>query len=186
MLLFLNDDTEPITPDWLTALVELGVRPEVGAVGAKLLYPNGSIQHAGVILGPWNACGHAFKGLNGAVSHYFGFSNVIRNVSAVTAACLLVRAEVFREVGGFDERRFAIAYNDVDLCLRIGRKGYRVLYTPHALLYHREAYSKSARDYHPHPNEMSALRETWSDAIASDPFYSPNLSRDSEDYACRR
>jgi len=186
LLLFLNDDTSVIAPGWLDAMVELAARPEVGAVGAKLLYPDGRIQHAGVVMGLFDNCGHAFKGLAGDQPHYFDLPDVIRNVSAVTGACLMVRAAVFHEVGGFDEQTFAVAFNDIDLCLKIGRNGYRVLYTPHALLYHREAFSKAPEDLIPHPKEVQAMQAKWKDVIAADPFYNPNLTRTAEDYSLRR
>lgn len=184
-LVFLNDDTEVIAPGWLTALMELGTRPEVGAVGAKLLYPSGRIQHAGVVVGLYECCAHGFRNLDGSQRHYFDLPDVIRNVSAVTGACLLVPASVFHEVGGFDEALFPVAFNDIDLCLRIGAKGYRVLYTPHALLYHRESYSKTLRDMDSHPGELLAMRDNWKHIIAADPFYSPHLTRAAEDYSLR-
>lgn len=183
LLLFLNDDTTVIAPGWLTALVEQIERPEVGAVGAKLLYPGGRIQHAGVVMGVYENCGHAFKGLDGSRSHYFDLSDVIRNVSAVTGACLMTKSSVFAEVGGFDEETFAVAFNDIDLCLRIGALGYRVIYTPHALLYHHEAFSKTREDLTPHPAEVAAMRRKWARVIEHDPFYSPNLTRTREDYS---
>ena len=183
ILLFLNDDTSVINPGWLQALVELAARPEVGVVGAKLLYPTGNIQHAGVVMGLFDNCGHAFKGLAGDQQHYFDLPDVIRNVSAVTGACLMTRSEVFHAVGGFDEQSFAVAFNDIDLCLKIGHKGYRVLYTPHALLYHHEAFSKTVKDLMPHPDEVAAMRVKWKDVIEADPFYSPNLTRAAEDYS---
>ena len=185
VLLFLNDDTSVIEPGWLDAMLELAVRPEVGAVGAKLLYPNEAIQHAGVVLGLFDNCGHAFKGLNGSSGHYFDFSDVIRNVSAVTGACLMARASVFWQVGGFDETEFAVAFNDVDLCLKMGTCGYRVLYTPHAVLYHHESLSKTSRDLIPHPEEVAAMKTKWENVIAHDPYYSPNLTRIDEDYSLR-
>jgi GT2 family glycosyltransferase len=185
VLLFLNDDTSVLEPGWLEAMVELIVRPEVGAVGAKLLYPAGGIQHGGVIMGVYDNCGHAFKGLDGFVSHYFDFSDVIRNVSAVTGACLMTRAEVFWQAGGFDETQFAVAFNDIDLCLKIGKAGYRVLYTPHAVLYHHEAFSKTTKDLVPHPDEVAGMRSKWSHVIAHDPYYSPNLTRNDENYTPR-
>lgn len=185
VLLFLNDDTSVIAPDWLGAMVELVMRPEVGAVGAKLLYPNGRIQHAGVVMGIYDNCGHAFKGLDGKTSHYFDFSDVIRNVSAVTGACLMTKADIFREVRGFDESEFAVAFNDVDLCLKIGALGYRVLYTPYAVLTHHEAFSKTSKDLVPHPAEVDAMRAKWAKVIGQDPFYSPNLTRNDEDYSLR-
>jgi GT2 family glycosyltransferase len=186
LLVFLNDDTEVVSPDWLTAMVELGARPEVGAVGAKLLYPDGVIQHAGVVMGLGGPCSHAFKGLDGNARHYHDFPDLIRNVSVVTGACMLVRSNVFREVGGFDEERFPVDFGDIDLCLRIGRKGYRVLYTPYALLFHFESFSRIGPSQAHHSPEVLAMQEKWRDVIAADPFYSPNLTRVTEDYSCRR
>ncbi len=185
IFLFLNDDTSVIEPGWLEAMVELAVRSEVGCVGAKLLYPEGRIQHAGVVMGLYDNCGHAFKGLDGSISHYFDFPDVIRNVSAVTGACLMTRSEVFWKVGGFNEVEFAVAFNDIDLCLKIGNEGYRVLYTPHALLYHHEAFSKTSRDLVPHPEEVQAMRLRWGNLIAADPYYNPNLTRNDEDYSLK-
>jgi O-antigen biosynthesis protein len=185
VLLFLNDDTSVIAPDWLDSMVELTIRPEVGAVGAKLLYPDKRIQHAGVVMGIYDNCGHAFKGLDSDKQHYFDFPDVIRNVSAVTGACLMTKSDVFWEVDGFDETEFSVAFNDVDLCLKIGSLGYRVLYTPHALLYHYEAFSKTSKDLIPHPEEVSRMRSKWGTIIARDPYYSPNLTRNGEDYTLR-
>jgi GT2 family glycosyltransferase len=185
VLLFLNDDTSVIASGWLEAMLELALRPEVGAVGGKLLYPNGAIQHAGVLMGVFDNCGHAFKGLDGATRHYFDFPDIIRNVSAVTGACLMTRSNVFWQADGFDERQFAVAFNDIDLCLKIGRLGYRILYTPHALLYHHEAFSKTSKDLIPHPAEVAAMRSKWKDVIAHDPYYNPNLTRNDEDYSLR-
>ncbi len=185
MLLFLNDDTSVIAPDWLESMLELVMRPEVGAVGAKLLFPNGRIQHAGVVMGLYDNCGHAFKALDGSAGHYFDFSDIIRNVSAVTGACLMTKSEVFQQAGGFDESDFAVAFNDVDLCLKIGALGWRVLYTPHALLYHHEAFSKSSKDLRPHPEEVTRMRYKWERLIAADPYYSPNLTRNDEDYSLK-
>jgi GT2 family glycosyltransferase len=184
-VLFLNDDTTVIRPDWLRALVELAARPEVGVVGAKLVFPDGSIQHAGVVLGLFGRSGHAFKGLDGAKRHYFDFPDVIRNVSAVTGACMMVRADVFRQAGGFDEENFPVDSNDIDLCLRIGKLGHRVLYTPYAELYHHEAASKPQADKYAHPAEVRAFHDRWKDVIAADPFYNSNLTREAEDYSLR-
>jgi GT2 family glycosyltransferase len=185
VLLFLNDDTSVVEPGWLDAMLELALRPEIGAVGAKLLYPTGGIQHGGVMLGVYDNCGHAFKGLDGSLPHYFDFSDVIRNVSAVTGACLMTRTDVFWKVCGFDETQFAVAFNDIDLCLKIGKAGYRVLYTPHAVLHHHEAFSKTSKDLIPHPDEVAAMRSKWSNQIAHDPYYSPNLTRNDENFALR-
>ncbi len=186
VLLFLNDDTSAINPDWLESMLELATLPEVGVVGAKLLYPDGRIQHAGVVMGLYDNCGHAFKGLDGAISHYFDFSDIIRNVSAVTGACLMTKADLFWRAGGFDESDFAVAFNDIDLCLKIGSLGYRVVYTPHARLYHHEAFSKTSKDLVPHPEEVARMRFKWDKVIAADPYYSPNLTRNDEDYSLKR
>jgi len=185
LLLFLNDDTEVIAPDWLEAMVELGTRPGAGAVGAKLLYPDGRIQHAGVVLGVYEHCGHAFRGLNGWEHHYFDFPDVIRNVSTVTAACMLVPARVFHQTGGFDAERFPVSFNDIDLCLRIGRLGYRVVYTPHAVLYHHESLSRGTLPERQDRMAVAAMRTLWGDVIAVDPYYSPNLTRSAENYSLR-
>lgn len=185
VLLFLNDDTSAISGEWLESMVELVTRPEVGVVGAKLLYPDGRIQHGGVVMGLYDNCGHAFKGLDGSTRHYFDFSDIIRNVSAVTGACLMTRADVFWQADGFDEKDLAVAFNDIDLCLKIGALGYRVLYTPHAVLYHHEAFSKTSKDLIPHPDEVMTMRLKWEMVINHDPFYSPNLSRNDEDYSLR-
>jgi GT2 family glycosyltransferase len=155
-------------------------------VGGKLLYPNGLIQHAGVLVGVLKGAGHAFKGLPGEVPHYFGLSETIRNVSAVTGACLMTRRKIFEQAGGFDEREFAVAFNDVDLCLKIGRLGYRILYTPFAVLYHHEAVSKASEDLVPTTPELASLKSKWAGIMADDPFYNPNLTRNREDYSLPR
>lgn len=186
LLLFLNDDVTVINADWLRAMVELGARPEVGAVGAKLLYPDGRIQHAGLTVGLLGTAGHAFKGMFSDERIYFDFPDVIRNVSAVTGACMLASAQLYREVGGFDEQNFPVAYNDVDLCLKILEKGKRILYTPHAQLYHYEAFSKRSEDKDPRPAETKAFQKKWKQYIESDPFYSPNLTRTDEDFSLRK
>jgi len=186
LLLFLNDDITVITPDWLTAMVELASRPEVGAVGAKLLYPDGTIQHAGVVVGLFDICGHAFRGASDEDPLYFDFPSVIRDVSAVTAACMMVPAKRFRECGGFDEDALPIAYQDVDLCLKLRQRGYRVLVTPHARLYHHEAASKRPQDQDPSPAEAMAFKARWKAIIEHDPFYNPNLTRSDENYSYRK
>ena len=186
LLLFLNDDTTVINPGWLTAMVELATQPGVGAVGAKLLYPDGTIQHAGVVLGLFDICGHAFKGVCAEELPYFDFPLVIRDVSAVTGACMMVPADKFHECGGFDEEALPIAYQDVDLCLKLRQKGYRVLFTPHARLCHHEAASKRPEDKDPSPSETLAFRSRWKAVIENDPFYNPNLTREAENYGYRR
>jgi GT2 family glycosyltransferase len=181
-LLFLNNDTQVIRPDWLTAMLEQAQRPEVGAVGAKLLYPNGRIQHAGMVLGVCGVAGHAFKYAAGNAPMYFGLSDVVRNVSAVTGACLMLSKKRFDEVGGFDER-LKVALNDVDLCLRLRQAGYLIVYTPLALLYHHE--SASRKRLHPVEDE-ELFWKLWGDVISQgDPYYSPNLTLTREDWSLR-
>lgn len=182
-LLFLNDDTEPISPDWMEAMLEHAQRPEVGAVGAKLLYSDGTLQHAGVVMGVYGNSGHAFKYLPGQETEpvYFDFPHLVRNCSVVTAACLMVRRDVFWEVGGFEEIHLPVAFQDVDLCLKVGAKGYRNLYTPFASLYHHEAKTKAEKI--PHPYEVRYMQQKWHQVIACDPYYNPNLTRLREDYS---
>ncbi|HEY6333525.1 MAG TPA: glycosyltransferase family 2 protein, partial [Blastocatellia bacterium] len=145
-LLMLNNDTEVISPEWISAMVEQAERPEVGAVGGKLLYPGGTVQHAGVILGIGGVASHSHRGSVGQPgSCYFNFPNIIGDYSAVTAACLMIRKELFTRIGGFNERSLAVSFNDVDLCLRLRRLGLLVVFTPYALLYHHESASRSKR-----------------------------------------
>ena len=124
MLLFMNNDIEATSPGWLHALVELGQRPEVGAVGARLVYPDGKLQHAGVVLAVGGIAAHILNGMPGNRQGYFGMDRLVRSYSAVTAACMLVRRRVFEELDGFDEA-FPVAFNDIDFCIRLGRAGYR-------------------------------------------------------------
>jgi GT2 family glycosyltransferase len=184
-VLLLNNDTEVITPDWIEAMVEQAQRPAIGAVGAKLLYPDGTVQHAGVVVGLGGVAGHSHKYFQREAPGYFGVLQTVNNFSAVTAACLMVRREVFDEVGGFDET-LAIAFNDVDFCLRVKAAGYRNVYLPHVELYHHESKSRG------HENtpakqarflrETRVMRERWRTGDLPDPYYNPNLTLDTEDF----
>jgi GT2 family glycosyltransferase len=167
-LLFLNNDTEVIAPEWIEAMVEHGQRPEVAAVGARLLFPNGEPQHEGIVVGLGGS-----PARNVAMP-YFNMGRTIRNVSAVTAACMLVRPEVFRELGGFEER-MAVAWSDVDFCLRAREKGYEVVYTPYALLYHDEGSSRGVGGMHGDEDEALFLSR-WSEY--RDPYYNPSFAVD--------
>src|SRR5262249_3144982 len=131
LVLFLNDDTTMVHADWLSALVEHGQRPSVGIVGAKLLYPFGLIQHAGVIMGGFENTAHAFRNLPADCRTYFDFPQIIRNCSAVTAACMMTKRQLFQDLGGFNETRLAVAFQDVDYCLRVCQAGFSVVYTPY-------------------------------------------------------
>lgn len=178
-ILFLNNDIEVISQGWLTAMLEHSLRKEVGAVGAKLIFPNNTIQHAGTIVGLGGTAGHSHKHFPADSNGYFGALNTIRNYSAITAACMMIRKEVFEEVGRFDEKKLAVAFNDVDLCLKIRKKGYLIVYTPFTALYHHESIS---RGYDLNPDEISAMNNRWRAILLSDPYYNPNLSLDSEDF----
>jgi O-antigen biosynthesis protein len=178
-VLFLNDDTEVITPDWIESMLEHAQRSSVGAVGAQLLFPNGTIQHAGVAIGVVGVAAHAFRGLDASVPHYFALSQSVRNCSAVTAACLLMRKNVFEQVGRFDEVNLPTCFQDVDLCLKVVEAGLSVVYTPFARLYHYESASKRVIAL---PAEIKYMHKRWERYIQEDPFYNPNLSRLSDGY----
>jgi len=181
-ILFLNDDTAVISADWLEAMLEHAQRPETGAVGAQLWYPNNLIQHAGVVMGIFGNCSHAFKGLPGGEAYYFDFPNLIRNCAAVTGACMLVARRKFLEAGAFDEINLAVAFQDVDLCLKLLELGYRNVYTPYARLYHFESATKTDKDKIPDPAEDAFMKQKWARYIADDPYYNPNLTRRREDF----
>lgn len=181
-LVLLNNDTEIIDPEWLTCLLEHAQRPEVGAVGGKLLYPDGTIQHAGVIIGIDGVAGHPHRGLPTDAPGYFFRANLIQNLSAVTAACLAVRRSVYRELGGLNETDFSVAYNDVDFCLRLRERGYLIVYTPWCVVRHDESASRGT-DRDPDSRarvlrEGAALRARHPRYFtAGDPYYNPHLSR---------
>jgi GT2 family glycosyltransferase/2-polyprenyl-3-methyl-5-hydroxy-6-metoxy-1,4-benzoquinol methylase len=187
LLLFLNNDTEVISGGWLNAMVEHALRPEVGAVGACLLYPDQRLQHAGIILGVGGVAGHSHKYLPADQPGYFSRTKAIQNFSAVTGACLLTRRDVFQAAGGFDEHNLAIAFNDVDYCLRLREKGLLVVWTPYAELYHHESLSRGAEDA-PHKvsrfqREIRYMHQRWSHVIPNDPYYNPNLTLHHEDFS---
>jgi O-antigen biosynthesis protein len=181
ILCFLNDDTEVITPDWLEQLVARSLLPRVAAAGPMLYYPNGSIQHAGVILGLSGIAGHACHREPRGSTGYFGRACLEQDVSCVTAACMTIRADVFRAVGGFDNA-MPLAYNDVDLCLRLRTAGWRIIWTPAAELIHHESSSLGAHNARPNTAQFSQdvalMRQRWSSVVNADPFYNPNLSLD--------
>ena len=179
-ILFLNNDTEVIENEWLTAMAEHVQRPQVGAVGARLLLRNGTIQHAGVVLGVRGMVKHAFYGFPAESPGVCRQLQVTRNYSAVTGACLLTRRDVFQEVGGFDEEHLPVIFNDVDLCLKMRKAGYLIVYTPFAKLYHDQSASRRASV---EPSEAKVLRARWSKLVEHDPYYNPNLSRDHADFS---
>jgi O-antigen biosynthesis protein len=173
-LLFLNDDIEIVDPDWLTVLLVQAQRPEVGAVGPLLLYPDRRIQHAGMFLAAMGQGRHAFRHAEDDDPGYFGLALTERNVMAVTGACLMTRRETFDQLGGFDEAH-GIVNNDLDFCLRVWHAGLRTVYTPHTRLIHYEAISRAdiADDF-----DAGSFASKWRDVfLAGDPFFSPHLSK---------
>ena len=199
ILCFLNNDIEVIDRAWLTIMAAQCQRKEIGAVGARLLYPNGLIQHAGVVIGIGGAAAHAHRLLDRDDVGYFHRHSLPQFVSAVTAACMVVRRERFFAVGGFDAARFAVSFNDVDLCLRLGERGWRTLYEPRATLVHHESVSRGL-DRDPigaarQSAEVKALQDRWGTALdnahrggemrARDPFHHPQLSPLSEQFVLR-
>ena len=183
MLLFLNSDTEVISENWIEAMLEHACRKEVGAVGAKLYFVNDTIQHAGIVLGVAGIAGHNFRHVPmNDTAYYHGLSSVVRNVSGVTAACMMIRRDLFEKIGGFDEESFQISYNDLDLCLRLQQNGYLIIYTPFAQLYHYESYS---RGYSYDEFATLKIQEKWGRTCEIDPFYNPNLTTVKEDWSLR-
>jgi glycosyltransferase involved in cell wall biosynthesis len=178
ILCFLNDDIEVISPGWLEEMVSLAVQDGVGAVGAMLYYPGDTVQHAGVVLGLGGVASHAHRGMSRGNAGYCARAALTQAASAVTAACMVVRKTVFDEVSGFDEA-LAVAYNDVDLCLRIQARGYRNVWTPFAELYHHESVSRGDDSQGPdRPRflaESRLMHERWGGLLNADPFYNPNL-----------
>ena len=162
-------------------------RPGIGAVGAKLLYSNGTIQHAGVVLGVGGVAGHAFKHQTVNALGFFNRPRLVSAFSAVTAACLVIRKEIYSTVGGIDEDNLQIAFSDVDFCIRLREKGYRNIWTPHALLYHHESASRGYEDTEEKQarfaNEVRFMLNRWGDTLRSDPAYNPNLTLEHEDFS---
>ena len=189
LLALVNNDVEVISPDWMEEMASWALRDDIGCVGAKLLYPDHTIQHAGVIVGVGGVAAHAHARLGRDDNGYFGRLAVHHNVSAVTAACLLVRRSVYEAVGGFDER-LAIAFNDVDFCLRVREAGYRHVLTPFAELFHHESLSRGIEDTSDKlarfNEEVSFMHKRWTDTLTVDPLYSPNLSYATADFTLGR
>jgi O-antigen biosynthesis protein len=184
LLCLLNNDIEVIEPNWMTTMVAQALRHDVGAVGARLLYPNGRIQHAGVVVGMGGAACHAHRLLEPDEEGYFHRHALPQFVSAVTAACLVVMRDRFLAVGGLDESNFPVAFNDVDLCMRLNLQGFQSLYEPRATLIHHESVSRGL-DRDPVgaarlARELAALKKLWGTEEAVDPFHHPELSRASE------
>ena len=179
-LLLLNNDTEVITPEWIERMLGIAARSDVGAVGVRLYFPDDTIQHAGVCFSTWSPS-HFFINYPRDNHGYFNLIDCQRNLSAVTAACMMVRRDVFEEVGGFDEK-LAVAYNDVDFCLKVRAHDLLVVYTPEVELYHYESLSRGEEDdaqkRRRYYGEWAQMLSRWSDFFADgDPYYTPQLQR---------
>lgn len=187
-VLFLNNDTVVIAPDWIEASLGYARQPKVGAVGALLLYPDDTVQHAGVVMGILGLAGHAYRLSPLGASGYHGSLHGVTNYAAVTGACLLVSREKFLEIGGFDET-LAVSYNDVDLCMRLLAHGYRNVYVPQTRLYHFESKSRGTDDSPAKVaramREVALFRERWPSISKRDPYYNPNLTIEAEDFSLR-
>ncbi len=187
VLVLLNNDIEITHPAWLGELVVQAVRPQVGAVGGRLLFPDGRVQHAGIVLGlGGQVAGHLHFGAPRHDPGYFGDLRLARNVSAVTAACLAIRRDLFLEIGGLDAEHLHVAFNDVDLCLRLTTAGYQVICTPLAELIHHESATRRTDVAGPaaarYARETAVMRERWSAALEADPWFNPNFDLQAGDY----
>jgi GT2 family glycosyltransferase len=175
VLIFLNNDTVVISKDWIVELVANALRHDVGAVGARLLYADGTIQHAGVIVGVEGVAGHECVGEAPESAGYFGRSKLLRSTAAVTGACMATRRVIFEQLGGFD------SVNDVDYCMKLRKAGYRIVYNPFATLYHLESKSRgrelSQAQQTRHRAEATFFRSRWSEADMTDPYYNLHFER---------
>ncbi|WP_456381009.1 glycosyltransferase [Thiolapillus sp.] len=182
-----NNDVEVISPGWMTEMVSQACRPEIGAVGCRLIYPDNTLQHAGIILGLGGLAAYSHRCIPKESPGYFGRAMLLQSISAVTAACLFVRRNVYMEVGGMDEDNLAVAYNDVDFCLRLREAGYRNIFTPYAELTHFESKSRGLEDTPEKQErlrkEYAYMRNRWGELLDRDPAYNPNLTLDREDFS---
>jgi GT2 family glycosyltransferase len=176
----LNNDIEADELGWLREMVSHAIRPEVGAVGARLWYPNGGLQHGGVVLGFGGVAGQVYRAMPRGLPGYFNRAFLQENYSCVTAACMVLRKKVFVDVGGFDEVNLAISFNDVDFCLKILDLGLQIVWTPYANLIHHESasrgYQRTRKDQLLFNREADYMQRRWGPRLLCDPFYSPNLS----------
>jgi GT2 family glycosyltransferase len=191
LVALLNNDIEVIDGDWLEEMVGHALRPDVGCVGAKLLYPDETVQHAGVLVGggkdaPSTVAAHYLRGIPGEAPGYANRAIVTHQLTAVTAACLVIRKATFLQVGGLDGEHLAVTYNDVDFCLRVGELGLRHVWTPHARLYHHESVSRgrdaSSKNLARFLPELAYMEKRWAARLQGDPCYNPNLSYQKPDF----
>ena len=184
----MNNDTEVITPDWIEEMLMFAQRKDVGAVGAKLYYPDGTIQHGGVILKLGGVAGHAHKFFNRSDYGYLGRLCYAQNLSAVTGACMLIRRNVWNELNGLNEN-YAVAFNDVDFCMRIRQADYLIVWTPFAELFHYESKSRGNDNDDPVKmerlnKEASYFMQEWKKELdVGDPYYNPNLTLNKDNFA---
>jgi GT2 family glycosyltransferase len=182
----INNDVEVISKGWLSEMLSHALRPEIGAVGAKLYYDNNSIQHAGVILGIGGVAGHSHKYFHKDEYGYFSRLKIVQNYSAVTGACLVVKKSLYEEVGGLDEENLTVAFNDVDFCMKLIDKGYRNLWTPYAELYHHESISRGSDESEEKKErfmkEVLFMKEKWKSRLKEDALYNRNLTNEHENF----
>jgi glycosyltransferase involved in cell wall biosynthesis len=189
-LILLNNDIEIITPEWIEALLEHSQRPEIGVVGAKLYYPNDTIQHAGVIMGVGGVAGHSHKYYNRQDPGYHSRLHLIQNLSALTAACIMVKRDLYKKLGGLNEAELTVAFNDVDFCLRVLELGYLNLFTPYCEAYHHESISRGHEDT---PEKLKRFQKEIDfmmgrhreKILGGDPYYNPNLTLLGEDFSLK-
>jgi GT2 family glycosyltransferase len=183
----LNNDLEVINREWLDEMVRQAVRPEIGCVGAMLYYPNDAIQHAGVVIGLGGVAGHAFRDFPRGTEGKFNRARLVQNYSAVTAACLVIRKSIYQQVGGLDENDLAVAFNDIDFCLKVRAAGYRNLWTPFAELYHHESATRGTDDTPEKEDrfrrEVETMMMRWGPELTSDPAYNANLTLELTDFS---
>jgi len=192
ILCLMNNDIEAIDPGWMREMVSQALRPGIGAVGAKLLYPDGTLQHGGIILGVGGSgdtvgvASLAYKGVDSTFIATNPRLRAVQSYCAVTAACLVVRKSIYERVSGFDSKHLAVTYNDVDFCLRVEEAGYANLWTPFATLVHHESVSRgrdaSSKNRERFARERGYMLERWNDKLAPDPAYNPNLSHERGDF----
>lgn len=187
VITMMNNDIEVINRQWLREMVGHAIRSEIGCVGAKLLYKNNMVQHAGVILGIGGVAGHAHKYFDAESAGYFSRLHLTQNLSAVTAACLTVEKEIYQRAGGLNDSDLKVAFNDVDFCLKVKSLGLRNIWTPYAMLYHHESISRGQEDTHEKKvrfnREVLYMQERWGELLSSDPAYNKNLTLVHEDFS---
>ena len=186
VICLMNNDIEILTPDWMQEMLSYAGQPDIGCVGARLWFPDGRLQHAGVITGLGGVAGHPNKYFPRGYAGYFGRAILTQSMSAVTAACLMIRRDLWNKVQGFDED-LAVAFNDVDFCLRVKAAGYRNVWTPHAEMNHHESASRgnetTPEKQERYLKEIELMKSRWGDALANDPAYSPNLTLQHDDFS---